>query len=262
MSASGQRPVRASTGEEMPEQRLNPKTDDEECVVLYVEDDDATAYMFQKALEYNRDNVRLFRIDDGEKAVAFLFHEGIFHEAPVPDLVVLDLNLPKLSGFEVLARMRSADELKDMPVVMFSSSTRSEDREKALALGAREFFTKKSEWEEFVAISRKICSLAHPTKPRHRSADADARHIDYCLHLLGIRIWKDACQLIAKVDNGWVTIGPSRDLPVDLPAEVLASAGDSFILTVWQYEQEHPGTDIRQVLSRQKTFVTALAEHD
>ena len=126
MSTAGQRPARAPTVEEMPEQRLNPKADDEECVVLYVEDDDATAYMFQKALEYNRNNVRLFRIDDGEKAVAFLFHEGIFHEAPVPDLVILYLNLPKLSGFEVLTRVRNADELKDIPVVMFSSSTRSE----------------------------------------------------------------------------------------------------------------------------------------
>ncbi len=246
----------------MSQEDLDAKPDGGECVVLYVEDDDATAYMFQKALEDNRSNVRLFRVDDGQKALAFLFREGIFHEAPLPDLVVLDLNLPKLSGFEVLARLRGIKEMNDLPVVMFSSSVRPQDRERALGLGATEFFTKHSEWEQFVAISRKICSLARPAKARHRSADEAARHIDYCLHLLGIRVWKEACQLIAKVDKGWVTIGPQRDLPVELPAEALAAAaGDGFILTVWQYEQEHPGTDIREVLTGKKTFAAALAEH-
>jgi CheY-like chemotaxis protein len=232
------------------------------CVVLYIEDDDAAAYMFQKALEHTGTNLRLFRIDDGEKGLAFLFREGLFHDAPVPDLVVLDLNLPKKNGFEVLAIMRSTESLKDLPVVMFTSSVRPEDRERAVAMGVNEFFVKSGEWEVFLAASTSICSLVQPPKPEHRAADEAARHIDYCLRILGIRVWSSACQLIARIDNGWVPIGAPHNLPIDLPADMAAAGDDGFVLTVLQYEEAHPGTDIRQVLTRQKTFAGALAEHD
>jgi hypothetical protein len=101
-------------------------------------------------------------------------------------------------------------------------------------------------------------------KKGERFADSSARHIDYCLNILGIRVWETQCQLIAKGDGHWGPIGPKWDLPVQIPADemTLRSAGaDTMRLTAWQYQMEHPGTDIGEVLSQQKTFSTALREH-
>jgi CheY-like chemotaxis protein len=236
-----------------------------DCVVLYVEDDDATAYLFQHALEQNGANLRLFRVSDGEKALSFIFREGIYRHAPVPHLVILDLNLPKKSGFEVLSTIRGAEAAKNLPVVIFTSSVRTEDRDQAWALGANEFFIKGADWDSFLTAAKSICDLVPPRSARkHRAADRKANHIDYCLPTLGIRVSKSACRMIAKVDGAWLPIGSPRDLPVALPAgsTALASvAGDALLLTAWQYEQEHPGTDVRQVLFQSKEFHTALAEH-
>jgi len=110
--------------------------------------------------------------------------------------------------------VRNADELKDLPVVMFQLGSQVRGPRKGTGARRKGVLHQESEWEEFVAISRKICSLAHPAKPRHRSSDADARHIDYCLHLLGIRVRKDACHLIAKGHDGMgddrAVAGPPR----------------------------------------------------
>jgi CheY-like chemotaxis protein len=245
-------------------QDRNTANRNDDCVILYVEDDDATAYMFQKALDHSGTAAQLFRVDDGDKALAFLFRQGVFHDAPTPNLVVLDINLPKKNGFEVLEVIRRSEGMKNVPVVMFSSSSQAQDRDRALALGAREFFRKTGEWESFVATSKSICDLAQPSRYRFRSADEAAQHIDYCLHILGIRVRKNSCGLIARTGNAWVSIGASRSLPLELPdhgAMPAADARDSLFVTVWQYEHEHPGTDIRLVLTGKKPFDIALAEH-
>jgi CheY-like chemotaxis protein len=72
------------------------------CVILYVEDSDAMTYLFQRALEHTGTDIRLFRVADGERAITFLHQRDIYHDAPRPDMVILDLNLPKKSGFEAL----------------------------------------------------------------------------------------------------------------------------------------------------------------
>jgi hypothetical protein len=98
-----------------------------------------------------------------------------------------------------------------------------------------------------------------------RITDRKAQHIDYHLNILGVRVWKSACQLIARGQGKWASIGPKRNLPIDIPNDepTLHKAGaDSLRLTAWQFEREHPGTDIRAVLSGKKDFETALKEHD
>jgi hypothetical protein len=99
----------------------------------------------------------------------------------------------------------------------------------------------------------------------HRNADKTLCHIDYCLQLLGIRIWANSCQLTAKGNGNWGPLGPKWDLPIEVPqdAEALKTAGtDTLRLTAWQYMNEHPGTDICDVLSQKKQFDNALNEHD
>lgn len=99
----------------------------------------------------------------------------------------------------------------------------------------------------------------------HRYADPEQNHIDYCLNILGIRVWKLQCQLIAKTDGNWTSVGPKWDLPVEIPRDEKALKGagsDTLRLTAWQYEREHPGTDIREVLSQATPFEVALSQHD
>jgi hypothetical protein len=98
-----------------------------------------------------------------------------------------------------------------------------------------------------------------------RIVDRETQQIDYHLNLLGVRVWRRACQLIARSDGKWASIGPERSLPIDIPHDELslqAAASDTLRLTAWQYEQEHPGTDIRAVLSGKKSFDTALGDRD
>ena len=98
-----------------------------------------------------------------------------------------------------------------------------------------------------------------------RIVDREAQYIDYHLNLLGVRVWRSACQLIARGQGTWAAIGPKRTLPIDIPHDepTLQEAGsDPLRLTAWQFEREHPGTDIRAVLSGEKDFETALEEDD
>jgi hypothetical protein len=100
---------------------------------------------------------------------------------------------------------------------------------------------------------------------RERYADKTRHHIDYCLNLLGIRVWERRCQLIARLDGEWTFLGPPRDLPIYVPNDLAAlrSVGtDALRVTAWQYCQDHPGTDIREVMSLSKPFDTALDQHD
>ena len=99
----------------------------------------------------------------------------------------------------------------------------------------------------------------------HRNADSNLNHIDYCLNLLGVRVWRNSCQLIAKGDGNWGPLGPKWDLPIEIPktpSELKTAGTDTLRLTAWQYENEHPGTDLREVFSQQKDFSTALSEHE
>lgn len=92
--------------------------------------------------------------------------------------------------------------------------------------------------------------------------DDAANLIGYRLNILGIRVRNDCCQLVAKTQEGWTTIGPLRKLPVRIPqtAEDLKTASsDPLLLTAFQYNAEFPASDIRDVLAGKKTFQDSLA---
>jgi chemotaxis family two-component system response regulator Rcp1 len=90
--------------------------------ILLVEDNPADVRLAQETLkDYKLQNL-LHVVTDGEAALAFLRREGAFANAPVPDMVLLDLGLPKLDGMEVLGRIRQDPNLKDMPLVILTAS--------------------------------------------------------------------------------------------------------------------------------------------
>ena len=143
-------------GRQILERHTIPAKKIHECVLLHVEDDDGAAYLFQTALRQT-DLRQYFHVSNGEEAMAFLLQQGAYSFAPRPDLVLLDLNLPQKSGFDVLADMKSNPHLRDITVVVFSTSTLPYDREKSMELGADEYLTKDGDFESFVNVAKSVC---------------------------------------------------------------------------------------------------------
>lgn len=130
-----------------------------DLTALYVEDDDSTFFLVQTALTEAELTVKLLRASDGDEALAFLQRAGVHVSAPRPDLVLLDLNLPRVSGFEVLENVQTSESLRTLPFYVLSTSAVPRDRERALKLGARNFFTKPSTFDGLVDLMR---SIFHP----------------------------------------------------------------------------------------------------
>jgi|SRR5579871_2255700 len=96
-----------------------------------------------------------------------------------------------------------------------------------------------------------------------RVANASEGFIDYRLNILGIRVWRNRCQLIAENGKGWIPLGPRWDLPIQVPrnAEELKAVGlDALRLTAYQYGLQVPGSDLVEVLGGKKDFASAVTE--
>jgi CheY-like chemotaxis protein len=129
--------------------------------ILSVEDDDAVQFLLQIALEKQvGGDFELLRVLSGEEGLAFLRTTGVYAHAPKPDLVLLNLDMPGISGLEVLARMREDDSLKSIPAVVFTSSDLNKDRAECLALGARDFLSKPNDFEGVVQAVKPACAYA------------------------------------------------------------------------------------------------------
>jgi DNA-binding response OmpR family regulator len=126
-------------------------------VLLYVEDEDAAVFLLETALKEAAIDVTLFRVADGEEALAFLRKAGVYHAMPRPNLVLLDLNLPRKNGLEVLSEMRDNADLKSLAVVVFTSSSLAVDKRKSMALGAQEYITKPASFDGFVTAVKNAC---------------------------------------------------------------------------------------------------------
>jgi chemotaxis family two-component system response regulator Rcp1 len=126
-----------------------------EITVLCVEDSDAFAYAMRLAVADLK--VRLFRVVDGEQAMRFLRREKPYDQMPAPDLIFLDLNLPKQSGFDLLAELRTDPVLSRIPAVVLTSSNSPSDRKKSIELGAREYIMKPSDFERLTSEVAATC---------------------------------------------------------------------------------------------------------
>jgi CheY-like chemotaxis protein len=129
-------------------------------IVLSVEDRDDAYRVLEIAFRELNLGIELCRATDGLEALSFLRRIEPFTNAPRPELILLNLNLPKMSGVEVLAAIRSDEALKDIPTVMFSSSALDADRAKCLALGARDFITKPFRFDDLLEAVKAACAHA------------------------------------------------------------------------------------------------------
>ncbi len=130
--------------------------DHKEIDVLLVEDDPGDVLMTREAFAENKVANRLAVVSDGESAMRYLRKEGEHADAPTPDLVLLDLNLPRMDGREVLAAMKSDDALRSIPVVVLTTSEAEEDVLRSYALHANAYVTKPVDFERFIAVVRQI----------------------------------------------------------------------------------------------------------
>jgi two-component system response regulator len=123
-----------------------------EVEILLVEDNDADAELTLRALKKQHLANRLHRVEDGAQALDFLFASGAYADrktANVPKLVLLDLKLPKISGLEVLSRIKSDARTRTIPVVVMTSSREEPDLIKSYALGVNSYVVKPVEFESF-----------------------------------------------------------------------------------------------------------------
>jgi two-component system, chemotaxis family, response regulator Rcp1 len=127
-------------------------------IILYVEDEDAAVFLLETALKEAKIEVELHHVSNGEDALAFLNRTGAYRDAPRPNLVLLDLNLPRKGGLEVLSDIQNTEGLRTLSVIVFTSSSLAIDRKKSLALGAQEYITKPSSFDGFLTAIRTVCT--------------------------------------------------------------------------------------------------------
>ncbi len=124
--------------------------------ILMVEDNPGDVRLTLEALKEDKVYHHLHVVGDGVEAIAFLHQEGKYADAPRPDLILLDLNLPKKDGREVLAEIKADPGLKSIPVVVLTSSQAEEDIIRSYNLYANCYVTKPVDLEQFMRVVRSI----------------------------------------------------------------------------------------------------------
>ena len=136
--------------------------------IVLVEDDPADVYLLEKTLQQLQINYDLTRYDDGEEALKALASD----DCPVPDLILLDLNLPRREGFDVLRSVRSKPRLSGVPVGILTASDAAKDRHRIALIGAERYIHKPPTLEEFLdqvglAINELLDPPAQPKEQPH-----------------------------------------------------------------------------------------------
>ena len=127
--------------------------------VLLVEDDPGDILMTREAFEHHKIQNKLHVVTDGEQALQFLNQTGEYADAPRPGLVLLDLNLPRRSGHEVLAELKEDPGLRVIPVVILTTSQAEEDILRSYSLHANAYVSKPVDFERFMDVIRQIDSF-------------------------------------------------------------------------------------------------------
>ncbi len=124
--------------------------------ILLVEDSPGDVRLTIEALKDGKVRNNLSVVGDGEEALAFLRRQGKYADAPLPDLVLLDLNLPKMDGREVLAEIKNDSLLKRIPVVVLTTSRAEQDVLRSYDLHANCYITKPVDLDQFIGVIRTI----------------------------------------------------------------------------------------------------------
>jgi CheY-like chemotaxis protein len=124
--------------------------------ILVVEDNDDDVVLIQAAFSEGKVINRLVFVPDGEEAMAYLHKQGDYAAAPMPGIVLLDINMPKKNGFEVLADIKADPQLRALPVVMLTVSDREEDIVRSFEQGACSYIRKPVSLTRFIAVVKEF----------------------------------------------------------------------------------------------------------
>jgi len=124
--------------------------------ILLVEDNPDDVDLTIEAFKESSSKSRLHVVEDGVEALAFLRRQGTYAAAPRPDLILLDLNLPKKSGHEVLREVKADPDLRQIPVVVLTTSAADNDVDRSYQLAANCYITKPVDLDAFVSVVRMV----------------------------------------------------------------------------------------------------------
>ena len=135
-------------------------TTEKNKVILHAEDEPAHAAIVRKALQLSVANVQLRQVSDGRAALEYLYRRESYKDpavSPRPDLIILDLRMPHVSGLEVLAIVKNDPELQAIPMVVLTTSNAEEDRSAANSSGGDGYLTKPVDFGKFVDMIKQMC---------------------------------------------------------------------------------------------------------
>jgi CheY-like chemotaxis protein len=135
-------------------QLVTDSDDDRPIDILLVEDNPGDVRLTREGLRETSIRNNLHVAKDGVEAMAFLRREGVYAQVARPDLIVLDLNLPRMDGREVLAQVKADAQLKTIPVIVFTTSRSEQDVMQSYELHANCFITKPVDLEQFINVMR------------------------------------------------------------------------------------------------------------
>lgn len=128
----------------------------EPIAILLVEDNEDHAELVKRNLEEQQINHTIYHVADGEAALDFLFHRGTYQDAPRPQLILLDLRLPKIDGLSVLREIKACEELKVIPTIILTSSESENDVCTAYSNYANSFLVKPMEYQNYAKLMQEL----------------------------------------------------------------------------------------------------------
>jgi chemotaxis family two-component system response regulator Rcp1 len=163
--ASGEEPLHGLP-RSVPFSETLAKQEDGPLLAVLAEDNPADVYLVEEAIEHYSLRIQLHVVQDGELAANYFKSAESDQSVPCPSLLILDLNLPKLSGKEVLERVRSSVKYRNIPVLIITSSDSPAEREQLKMLGADRYFRKPNDYEQFLEIGLILRELINRPEPQ------------------------------------------------------------------------------------------------
>jgi CheY-like chemotaxis protein len=132
--------------------KLEPVAKSRVAEILLVEDNEDDVFLTREAFDAAKLRVNLHHVDNGEKCLQFLRREGVYADVPAPDLILLDMHMPVMDGYEVLAEIVRDEHLRHFPVVVLTTSYEAADIRKMYGLRCSSYITKPVDFENFVGM--------------------------------------------------------------------------------------------------------------
>jgi CheY-like chemotaxis protein len=132
--------------------KLEPVAKSRVAEILLVEDNEDDVFLTREAFDAASLRVNLHHVDNGEKCLQYLRRQGTYADAPAPDLILLDMHMPVMDGYEVLAEIVRDERLRHFPVVVLTTSYEAADIRKMYGLRCSSYITKPVDFENFVGM--------------------------------------------------------------------------------------------------------------